>query len=89
MNTEFLKGKAGGHGMDQEEGKFLTLKISDLRHRLKEKEAPLKSHLDAKLTVQRRPLWLPEPAWAHTEAFRILWPQPTVPILSCTILAAD
>lgn len=58
--------EAGGRGVEQEEEKLLTVNISDLRGRLKEKEGPLKSHLDARLPVQRRALWLPGPAWAHT-----------------------
>lgn len=52
--------------MEQEEEKLLTVNISDLRGRLKEKEAPLKSHLDARLPVQGRAPWLPGPAQAHT-----------------------
>lgn len=58
--------EAGGRGEEQEEEKLLTVNISDLRGRLKEMEAPLKSHLDARLLVQGRALWLPGPARAHT-----------------------
>ena len=58
--------EAGGRGVEQEEEKLLTVNISDLRGRLKEKEAPLKSHLDARLPEQGRAPWLPGPAQAHT-----------------------
>lgn len=63
--TEFLRGTrlavdvAGG-------GNFWTVHLSDLRCRHKEQEAPLKSHLDARLTVQGRAPWPPGPARAHT-----------------------
>ena len=48
--------EAGGRGVEQEEEKLLIVNISDLRGRLKEKEGPLKSHLDARLPVQGRAL---------------------------------
>lgn len=43
----------------------MTLKAHYLRRRREDKQAPWKSQLDAKLTVQRRPLWLPGSAQAH------------------------
>lgn len=52
--------------MEQEEGNFSTVNLSDLRCRHKEQEAPLKSLRDASLTVQGRAPWLPGPARAHT-----------------------
>lgn len=55
----------GGCGSSWEEDRLLTVNISDLRGRLKEKEAPLKSHLDARLAAQGRALRLPGPAQAH------------------------
>lgn len=50
----------------------MTVNISDLRCRLKEQEVPLKSHLDARLTVEGRSPWLPGPARAHTEGIHSL-----------------
>lgn len=50
-------------------GKFLTLKACDLRCSPEDKQAPWKSQLNAKLMAQRRPLWLPGSAQAHTELF--------------------
>lgn len=43
----------------------MTLKAHDLRRSPEDKQAPWKSQLDAKLMVQRRPLWLPGSAQAH------------------------
>lgn len=69
--------------MQQKEGKFWTVSISDRRCRVKEEEAPLKSHLDARLPVQGRALWLPGPAWAHTGGIHSPWPRLLPPAL-CT-----
>lgn len=47
----------------------MTLKACDLRCSPEDKQAPWKSQLNAKLMAQRRPLWLPGSAQAHTELF--------------------
>ena len=66
----------------------MTVNISDLRSRLKEKEAPPKSHLDARPPAQGRAPQLPGPARAHTGAFTALWSQPT-PNPCCALQQVD
>lgn len=69
----------GGCGTEQEEETFSTVNISDLRCRLKEKEALVKSHLDARLTVRGRAPRLPGQRGRTQRAFTARWPRPLLP----------